>query len=424
MLTRFQAFPSLHQNFPQLFTLLEQLFPIEQKLAIGLSGGSDSMFLSAVLASFWQEKQWNPDQLFFLHCNHQIREESKAEAEFLQAFFQDWQLKIFTREESWIASEESLRNWRYACFREFCEKRGISLLSLGHHLNDKIETSMMNLIRGCWLQGFLNMQVQSSHALVPQMQVLRPLLRLSKQEIEQACLALELPFVEDQSNFESETSLRNKLRNEILQPLSQLGNQKSGKSSFFESRKLIYQQLEAQKQEDWSKRLSPLRKSPYRNAEQAFERTLPRTLISSMSLYGLFQLLEIDAKKNELASIVDRLQKGSNGFRELGKWTIFLVHQQIFLIKGKARFREKELQLEKTITQSGIQTFGAFQLETPEFLIGARLRFPKAGDHYQGKLLSKWALNHKIPVFRRNALPLAEKEGKLILVFSPQQLIF
>ncbi len=94
------------------------------------------------------------------------------------------------------------------------------------------------------------MQVQSSHALVPQMQVLRPLLRLSKQEIEQACLALELPFVEDQSNFESETSLRNKLRNEILQPLSQLGNQKSGKSSFFESRKLIYQQLEAQKQED------------------------------------------------------------------------------------------------------------------------------------------------------------------------------
>lgn len=424
MLTRFQAFSSLHQAFPQLFTLLEQLFPMEQKLALGLSGGSDSMFLSAVLVSFWQEKQWNLDQLFFLHCNHQIRKESKEEADFLKNFFQDWQLKIFTREEGWIVSEEVLRKRRYTCFRAFCEKNEIPYLALGHHLNDKIETSMMNLIRGCWLQGFLNMQFQSSHALLPGVQVVRPLLMLTKQEIEQGCLALGLPFVEDQTNFESETSLRNKLRNEFLQPLSQLGTQKKGQSSFFESRKLIYQQLEIQEQTDLSKRLFPLRKSPYRNAEQAFERNLPRALLNNKSLYALFQLLKIDTKKNELESISDRLQKGSDGFREVGKWTLFLAHQQIFLIKGKARFREKELKLEKPITQSGIQTFGAFQLEIPENLIGATLRFPKLGDHYQGKLLSKWALNHKIPIFWRNALPLAEKEGKLILVFSPQQLIF
>lgn len=100
MIRHFQTLSTLYHAFPQLFTLLEQLFPIEQKLAIGLSGGSDSMFLSVVLASFWQEKKWNPDQLFFLHCNHQVRKESSTEAEFLQDFFQGWNLEIFTRTET------------------------------------------------------------------------------------------------------------------------------------------------------------------------------------------------------------------------------------------------------------------------------------------------------------------------------------
>ena len=137
------------QDFPDLLKVLKRLFPQSKKLAVGISGGSDSMLLAGILASFWKENKWDPDQLFFLHCNHQIRQESKEEAEFLKQYFQDRNLEIFTRTSDEGASEELLRNWRYGCFQKFCQEHDIQTLALGHHLNDRIETSMMNLLRGC-----------------------------------------------------------------------------------------------------------------------------------------------------------------------------------------------------------------------------------------------------------------------------------
>ncbi len=68
----------------------------------------------------------------------------------------------------------------------------------------------------------MNMQIQDQHHLLQGIELIRPLLMLSKKRIEAACKSLNIPFVQDQSNFDTTTSLRNKLRNEILLPLSQL----------------------------------------------------------------------------------------------------------------------------------------------------------------------------------------------------------
>lgn len=276
MKAKFQTFDRLKNEFPELFRLLDKLFPEAKKVAIGLSGGSDSMFLAAMFVSFWQEKTRDLDQLFFLHCNHQMRKESKEEADFLVHFFQNYHLKLFTRPSEQPASEEELRTWRYACFQKYCQEKGIQTIALGHHLNDRIETSMMNLLRGCGIQGLMNMQVEDQHHLLEGIQLIRPLLTLTKTKIERACQSFKIPFVQDQSNFDSSTSLRNQLRNEILLPLSQLSHQTaSGEKSFFESWKLIYAELEKQRNADESSRLVPLRKNPYRNAQFAYEWTIP-----------------------------------------------------------------------------------------------------------------------------------------------------
>lgn len=354
---RFQVLSGFITHFPELYQLLEDLFPRPQKLAIGLSGGSDSMFLSAILASFWEKKQWNPDQLFFLHCNHQLREESEQEAIFLEKFFTDWNFHLFIREKAENSREAELRNRRYACFHEFCSKEKIFSLALGHNLTDRVETTMLHMLRGCGISGFLNMQFQSVHALLPEMQVIRPLLLLTKQAIEQACYRFQLPFVQDQTNFKSEVSLRNRIRNEFLLPLSELGMKTEENSCFFESRKEIYRHWEKKENPNVEKWLFPLKKSPYWNADEAFERVVPRSLLTEDVLYQLGKLLGFPTKRAELLMMLPRLQRGQEGFRQLGAWTLFLAHQQIFLIKGKARFREKELKLEKIITQGGIQTF-------------------------------------------------------------------
>lgn len=423
MLTHFQPLPDLKIRCPELFWALASCFSSEKKVALGLSGGSDSMFLAFLIATFWEEQKWNPDQLFFLHCNHQMRKESDEEERFLHSFFKEWNFVCFKRENSWSASEEALRSWRYECFEQFCREHQIDQLALGHNLTDRIETSLMNLVRGCGLPGFLNMELIDSHYLLGEIQLLRPLLSLSKQKIEAECQALEIPFVQDQTNFDTTTSLRNKIRNEFLFPLSALSAKNAeGELSFFESWKLVYQEI---KKSDTALWLVPIRKNPYRNAQFAYERRAPVWTRTELSVLGeLFTQLKIPLIKWELLSLQQWLGAGEDGFRELGDWTIFLSHEQIFIIHGKKRFREKELQLEKELRFVWIQTFWNFQLEIWEALIGAKLRFPKEGDRFQGKQLKKRMINQKIPIFWRNSLPLAEKEGKIIFVFRPQHLLW
>ena len=155
MLTHFQSLPDLKIRCPELFWALASCFSSGKKVALGLSGGSDSMFLAFLIASFWEEQKWNPDQLFFLHCNHQMRKESDEEERFLHSFSRV--ILSVQRENSWSASEEVLRSWRYGRFEQFCREHQIDQLALGHNLTDRIETSLMNLVRGCGLPGFLNM---------------------------------------------------------------------------------------------------------------------------------------------------------------------------------------------------------------------------------------------------------------------------
>lgn len=84
MIARFQAIPELQTVLPELFEWMTQTFPEEQKVAIGLSGGADSMLVAFLFASFWVQQNRDPHQLFFVHCNHGVRRESHEEEAFLR----------------------------------------------------------------------------------------------------------------------------------------------------------------------------------------------------------------------------------------------------------------------------------------------------------------------------------------------------
>lgn len=423
MMVKFQDLP--WTEWEDVFLLLEKLFPAPQKVALGISWGSDSMYLAFLMVSFWGKKNRPKDQLFFLHCNHQVRKESSDEQKFLSDFFQDWNFGVFIREKNWSPTENELRKRRYACFQKFCQENQISTLVLWHHLNDRVETSMMNLIRGCGLKGLLNMHIQDHHPLLPScIKLMRPLLWFTKKAIEENCLRLHIPFFQDETNTNPEVSLRNRIRNGILPLFEDLSFETAQGSSFLESRKTIYQELEKQDKSDPLKRLIPIKKNPYRNAEEAFQRMIPKNSRKDASvLVDLLQTLDITVRKGELQELENWIANGT-GIHELDGRTIFLSHDQVFIIKAKPRFWEKELHLEKKITEGGVQSFGKFQLDIPKKLINATLRFPRPGDYFHWKLLKKRAINQKIPIFRRNSLPLAEKDGKIIVVFEPAHLIF
>ena len=139
----------------------------------------------------------------------------------------------------------------------------IDTLLTGHNLTDRIESSLLNMLRGCGINGFLAMQVLEHHDLLDRKQILRPLLNLSKEKIKNLTDELDIPYFNDESNFDNTTSKRNILRNKFLTPLSQLSLQSKDEKSFWNSRKLIYQQIQTQF-DTKNNFLQPLKLNPYR----------------------------------------------------------------------------------------------------------------------------------------------------------------
>ena len=423
MITSFSALESLSTYLPEVFWELGKLIPSPKKIALAISWGSDSMFLAFLILTFWQKQGRNQNLLFFLHCNHKVRKASNDEESFLKNFFKNYHFKSFIRTEEWKTNEAALRSRRYEQFHNFMQENSIDTLLTGHNLTDRIESSLLNMLRGCGINGFLAMQITEKHDLLDGKIILRPLLSLSKEKIKNLSDILDIPYFNDATNLDNSTSKRNLLRNQFLIPLSQLSLQSKDEKAFWNSRKLIYQQIQTQF-DTKNNFLQPLKLNPYRWATQGFERTIPQGLAIEKSLDKVLLTLRIQASHGQYQELYKGLQNSSDGNWTLGEWQIFLAHQRKYFIKAKPAFREKTLTLEKKITEIWIQTFWLFHIEVWNELLWATLRFPKYWDQFHSKNLKKRMLNHQIPIFRRNTLPLAEKDGNIILVWKPEMLIF
>ena len=416
----FQELKELKTKYHETYMLLES-FSTKlkwEKVAIAVSWWSDSIFLSFLLLTFFKEKNWDTKNLYFLHCNHKIRQESEIEAEYLKEFFKNYNFNLFERTEKTEGKEEILRERRYSQFNEYCKKNNIHYLFLWHNLTDRIETSLMNTIRWCGLKWFLNMEFISNQPLLDkEIQVVRPLLSISKSEIENFCIENNIKFFEDKTNFDTSTSLRNKLRHDFIIPLSKLGKEES----FFESRNNIYKTIDNNQNENY---LIPIPLCPYRNATNAYKRAITKNLINIESLTTTLWYLWISITKWEIHELLTRLKNNWEWYHIINDWNIFHSHSQIYFIQSEKKFWEKELNLEKQIKNTWVQCFWKYKIDISENLIWTTIRFPKPWDHYKNKLFTKWAINQKIPIFRRNILPLAEKNEKIIFVFEPQNLIY
>ena len=421
MLQQLCPFVSSSPEIDQLFLELEQVFSYPKKAGIAVSGGSDSMFLSYLLVSFFAKIGRNSDFLYFLHCNHAVRPESEYEAQELQKLFHWWQFEIIKRQEKADPTEENLRNRRYAVFQKKMEEKELEVLFLWHNLTDRIESSLLNMIRGCGIKGFLSMQKMSSHHLLWWKSVVRPLLDITKQEILSFCTELSIPYFLDQSNFDTDMSLRNLVRTQFLFPLWELKfkDKKNGKereSQLFQSRRQIYTALEERNQKS---ELIPLALNPLLQVEKAFLWQREKVgKVEKSEIAQLFASLQIHISKWELELREKRYAHKVQGYREYQWWIVFLSYGDIYFFQAETKFWEEMLNQERELTKVWIQNFWPFSLEIKEDMLWGVLRFPRENDHFRGKTLKKRMINRKIPIFFRNSVPLVEKGGNIIVVFD------
>ena len=183
------------------------------KILVGFSGGADSVALMTVL---YRLRELLGISLVAVHVNHGIRNEAGRDADFTRNFCKEKEIDYFLIEEdvpkiakeSKLTEEEAGRNVRYEAFMRIAQKEGASKIAVAHHRNDVAETILLNLLRGTGLHG--------AGAIRPvRDNVIRPLLCVSRQEIEEYLAEEGKDFCHDATNDEN-IHTRNKVRNELI----------------------------------------------------------------------------------------------------------------------------------------------------------------------------------------------------------------
>ena len=199
-------------------------------VVIGVSAGPDSMCLLDLL-------QKKTTKIVVCHINHNVRKESIEEEEYITKYCQD---KNIILEKTTINNyqennfENEARKKRYMFYEEILKKYNSKTLLLAHHGDDLIETILMKISRGSNLEGYAGIKEVSN---VKNYQIIRPLLKYTKEDIINYNKSNNIKYYNDSSN-QSTNYTRNRYRLNIL-PLLKKENKNIHKKYLKYSKTLI-----------------------------------------------------------------------------------------------------------------------------------------------------------------------------------------
>lgn len=184
----------------------------EGPLCVACSGGPDSMALVA-----WVRHYFPHRPCIVLHYNHKVRAVSDKEEMLLKTWAHDQHLtlEVGHRSKNIGITESELRHARYQFFEKMLCFHKSTLLLLGHHQDDQVETVMMRLMRGVSLDGLI--APRAVHRMKRYVK-LRPLLNFPKQTLIDLCKHLNIPYFTDVTNMQA-CCVRNRVRQNILNGL-------------------------------------------------------------------------------------------------------------------------------------------------------------------------------------------------------------
>ena len=192
---------------------------------VAVSGGRDSMVLAEKV-----RREGGPFAV--AHCNFRLR---GADSDADEALVREWAAKYgvtchvqaFDTEAyaaaEGISIEMAARQLRYRWFGQLCREHGYEAVLTAHHAGDNAETFFLNLLRGSGVKGLCGMPEEGflpdpDYGNIP---LRRPLLHLTRNDIDKLVKEWDLPYRDDHTNVEN-TFKRNKLRNQVFPLLREI----------------------------------------------------------------------------------------------------------------------------------------------------------------------------------------------------------
>jgi tRNA(Ile)-lysidine synthase len=426
----------------------------QQKLVVAVSGGPDSVCMLHILVKLRKELDI---KLHVAHLNHQLRgAESDADAQFVAGLAQRLNVPA-TIEASDVKSyqakhrtslEEAAREVRYQFLARVAESARAERVAVGHTADDHVETILMHLIRGSGTRGLQGLQPLSQwQSPDASLAVIRPLLKLNREETDDYCHYHQLAPRLDASNL-STSPLRNRIRHQLLPQLQRYNPQvadallrmarlAADDLAFIDKEAACLWGEVAQKQGN----TVILDKKSFIDLPSALKRHLLRTSVEEL----LGNLKDIEARHIE--EVIDALDKPAGKEIRLPNGLTFTIEYDRYLIGSDSAalspfpILETEFKLnipgktsipgwdiEATIADStGIRKAGT---KTDEFTarfdlnkVGNKLtvRCRQPGDRFQPlgmsqpKKLNEFMIDARIPQAWRQRIP---------IVGSPEQIIW
>ncbi len=189
------------------------------RVVVALSGGADSVTLLSVLNSI---KEQFGLTLYAAHINHCLRgEESDRDESFCKILCKNYNIELFTKKldvkslakQKKISEELCGRNVRYEFLDELSHKLNAKVAT-AHTASDNAETVLFNLSRGSGINGVGGIAPVRGN-------VIRPLIELERNDIEQYCLQNSLDYVIDSTNL-CDDYTRNKIRHFVVPELKKI----------------------------------------------------------------------------------------------------------------------------------------------------------------------------------------------------------
>ncbi len=385
------------------------------KILIGFSGGPDSVFLVDVLSSL---KDFFNIELACIHINHLLRgDESLRDENFCREFCKARGIPLYveridiksTMEED-ESTEVAARRVRYQKFEEYLDRLHFNKVALAHTASDSVETFFINLLRGTGVLGLKGIPAVRDR-------VIRPLIFIERDEILNYLKQSGIPFVVDSSNLSLEY-LRNKVRLELIPLLERI---RAGSfQKIRETSEIMAEIVESLQSElDTMKSLLKI---------EAFNWCLliDCTRLENYPIFmqKLFLLKEFSLTFDEFEILWNLIRSKKDGF--VDKLKVVADKEEIFIaprdhelpIKtiyaDSLPLKLEDFNLEVRIIKDSKGGTLSCPLEGDVFPLVIRQRRP--GDTYLGKNLSDWFYRKKIRRWKRDYIPVFEKNGEILWV--------
>lgn len=194
------------------------------KILLAVSGGADSMVMASLFSML--TKNLNIE-LVVVNFNHNLRKESVKEAKIVKKYISSLNMEcvlknLNTKEyakKNNISVETAGRQLRYLGLEEVAKKYKCNKIATAHNMNDNAETVIMWLLRGTGTDGLTG--IPMTRKINKNLSVIRPLLPISRDLIDDYAKKKQIDFCTDKTNFKCDYT-RNKIRLNVIPQLKQI----------------------------------------------------------------------------------------------------------------------------------------------------------------------------------------------------------